>query len=173
MNDDSWNYEYKSKNLSEDSTDSYEENLEDVRKKNLQNILIGQLNTNSSRNKFDLLAERIKGIIDVLVTSQTKLDKSFPVGQFRIPGYASPFLLDRDQHGGGVMVFIREDIPAKFLSADTKPIGDLYIELNFHKRKWLLSCSYNPNKNNIMYHLDALRRNLDLYLSEYKHVVLV
>ena len=53
------------------------------------------------------------------------------------------------------MGFIIEDIPAKFLSADTKPVEDLYVELNFHKRKWLLSCSYNPNKSNIMNHLDA------------------
>ena len=46
-------------------------------------------------------------VIDVLVISESKLDESFPVGQFRIPGYVSPFRLDRDQHGGGIMVFIR------------------------------------------------------------------
>ena len=63
------------------------------------------------------------------------------------------------------MVFIREDVPAKFLSTYTKSITGLYIELNFYKRKWLLSCSYNPNKNNSMRcygEMDALRRNLDL-----------
>ena len=70
----------------------------------------------------------------MLVNSQTKLDESFPVGQFRILRYASPFRLDRDQHGGGIVAFIREDIPTKFLSADTKPIKGLYIELKFHKR---------------------------------------
>ena len=100
----------------------------------------------------------------MLVISETKLDESFPVGQLRIPGYASPFRLDRDQHSGGIMVFITEDIPAKFLSADTKPTEGLYNELNFHKRKCLLSCSCNPNKNNIMNHWDALRRNLNFYI---------
>ena len=59
---------------------------------------------------------------------------------------------------------------AIFEFLDTSP---LYIELNFHKTKWLLSCSYNPNRNNIMNHLDALRRNLDLYSSEYKHIILL
>ena len=115
----------------------------------------------------------MKGIIDVLVISGNKLDESFPVDQFWIPGYTSPFRLDRDQHDGEIMVFSREDVPAKFLSADSKPIEGLYIELNFHKRKWLLSCSYNPNKNNIMNHLDALQRNLDLYSSKYEHVILL
>ena len=50
--------EYKSKNLGEESTDSYEESLKDIHKKNLRNIVIGQLNINSLRNKFDLLAEK-------------------------------------------------------------------------------------------------------------------
>ena len=72
--------EYKSKNLNKDSTDSYEENLKDIRKKNLWNIVIGHFNINSLRNKFDLLVEQIKGIIDVLDISETKLDDSFPLG---------------------------------------------------------------------------------------------
>ena len=114
--------ECKSKNISEDSTDSYKENLKDIRK-NLRDIIIGQLYINSK--KFDLLAKQIKTIINVLVISETKLDESFPVGQFRIPGYASTFRLDRDQQGGEIMVFIKEDIPVKFLSADTKPIESL------------------------------------------------
>ena len=81
-----------------------------------------------------MLTDQIKYIIDVLVISETKLDESFPVGQSRSPGYASPFHLDRNQGGGEIIIFIREDIPTKFLSADTKPIKGLYIELKFHKR---------------------------------------
>ena len=54
------------------------------------------------------------------------------------------------------MVFIKDDIPAKFSSADTKPIEGLYIELNFHKRKWLISCSYMM-RCAICYHLYKLK----------------
>ena len=82
--------EHKSKNLSERSTDSYEENVKDIRKKNLRNIVIGQHNINSLRNKFVLLTEQIRGIIDVLVNSETKLDESIPVGQLQIPRSWSP-----------------------------------------------------------------------------------
>ena len=54
----SWSYdEYKSKNLSEDSTNSYEENSKDIRKKNL---FSGQLYISSLRNKFNLLAKKLK-----------------------------------------------------------------------------------------------------------------
>ena len=64
------------------------------------------------------------------------------------------------------MIFIREDIPVNFLSAKSKPIEGLYIELTFRKENWLLRFSFN-NKNNIMNHLNALRRNLDLYFTQY------
>ena len=110
-------------------------------------VVIGQPNINSLRNKFNLLAEKIKGIINVLAISETKFDESFPVGQFWIPVHVSPFRLDRVHHGGGIMIFSRV-YSSQFFFADTKPIEGLFVELNFHQRKWLLSCSYNPNKNN-------------------------
>ena len=43
-----------------------------------------------------------------MVISEAKLDDSFPESQFKTPGYFSPFRLDRDQNGGGIMVFVRE-----------------------------------------------------------------
>ena len=70
------------------------------------------LNINSIRNKFDLLVDQIKGNVDIMVISETKLDESFPNGWFKIPGYALPYRLDCNQFGGGVMVFIRGDIPS-------------------------------------------------------------
>ena len=47
--------------------------------------------------------------------TETKLDNSFPERQFKIPGYSSAFHLDRDQNGGGIMVFVREDITVNTL----------------------------------------------------------
>ena len=40
--------------------------------------------------------------------SETKLDSSFPNGQFQIHGYSEPYRLDRNGNGGGILVFIRE-----------------------------------------------------------------
>ena len=53
--------EYNSENLIEDSADSFEENLKEISKKILQNIVIGQVSINSLRNKFDLLLNNSKG----------------------------------------------------------------------------------------------------------------
>ena len=55
-------------------------------------------------------------------------------------GFAEPFRLDRNRNGGGVMIYIRDDIPSRLLLKHVFPsdIEGLYIELNFMKCKWLI-----------------------------------
>ena len=98
-----------------------------------------------------------------MVKSETKLDESFSNGQFKIPGYTLPCRLDRNQFGSSIMVFVREDFPSRVLSLN-KSTESLFIELNFRKKKWLLYCTYNPNRKSISSHLDLLRRSLDFIL---------
>ena len=52
---------YKFKKLSEDFTDSYEQNLKDIRKKTIPNIVIGQLNISSLRNDLICMLNKSKG----------------------------------------------------------------------------------------------------------------
>ena len=56
--------------------------IRDVHKRNLKRIIPGHVNINSIRNKFDLLVNQIKGNVDIMVISKTKLDESFSNGQF-------------------------------------------------------------------------------------------
>ena len=105
----------------------------------------------------------IIGNVDVFVISETILDESFPKGQFKIPGYTTPFLVDCDRNGGGIIVFLREDIPVRYLSTEDKPVEAFFFKLNLHKKKLLMSCSFKPHRNNIARHLESLRRSLDLY----------
>ena len=112
------------------------------------------------------------GSVDVLVLSETKIDESFPEDQFKIPGFCTPFRLDRGRFGGGILVYIQENIPAK-LASEAKTIEGIFIELNFRKKKWLLSCSYNPSKSNIISHLEHLRRSSDFFLANYNNFLLM
>ena len=120
--------------------------LKEICIKNLNRTVLAHLNKNSLGNKFDILADQVTGNVDVMVISETKLDDSFPGRQFKIPEYSSPFHLDRDQNCGGILVFVCEDITAKFLSFEDKPIEALSVDLNFRKKKWLLSSSFNSKK---------------------------
>ena len=70
-----------------------------IRKGNLNRLVLAHININSIRNKFDTLVQQITNNIDILMISETKLDNSFPEGQFLIPGYSSPYRFDRNCRG--------------------------------------------------------------------------
>ena len=123
---------------------------------NLQLVyLVDQININSIRDKIELLSEAVFRNIDILMVSETKTDMSFPTSQFIIQGFAAPFRLDRAHTGGGILVYVRDDIPSKLLNISYVPCDTkcLAIEINLRKAKWLLICSYNPHKNNFSNHL--------------------
>ena len=105
--------------------------------------------------------------------SETKIDNSFPKGQFLIKGFREPFRIDRNIHGGGILFYVREDIPVKLLFVEPLPTEYFFVEINLQKRKWLVCCSYNPHKDNISNHLQLIRKKLDLYSSNYESIFLV
>ena len=83
--------------------------------------------------------------------SETKIDASFP---------------DRNAHGGGILLYVREDIPSKLLLVEENLIENLvfFVEINFRNKKtWLLSCSYNPKKTSLSKHIAELSTSLDLF----------
>ena len=69
------------------------------------------------------------------------------------------------------MLFVRQDIPAKLIVSETPPVEGLYVEVKLKKQKWLISCSYNPNKSRIRQHMEALAKNMDLYFSTYEKFI--
>ena len=55
--------------------------------KNPKNLIIGHLNINSLRNKFESIKLIISPKFDILLVSETKLDESLPNNQLSISGY--------------------------------------------------------------------------------------
>ena len=102
--------------------------------------------------------------------SETKVDDPFPHGQFFLDGFGTPFRQDQNGNGGGIMLFIRNDIPAKVVSTDDRPIESFYVELNFRNKKWLLNCSYSPKHSGIESHLDSLSKSIDSLSSKYDNL---
>ena len=139
----------------------------------MNKLIFGHLNINSLRNKFDLFSEQVKGSIDILMVSETKLDDGFPEAQFLIEGFHSPFRFDRNSNGGGIILYVGEDIPTKLLSHDFPGMESFFVEINLHKRKWLINCSNNPHKSNIVNHLNIISRSLDIHSTKYENIVLL
>ena len=101
---------------------------------NLNKLIFAHLNINWIRNKFDSLADISKDNIDILMISEAKVNDCFPDGQFFVDSFGTLFCIDRKRNGGGIMLFIINDIPAKVVSTDDTPIESFYVELNFRKK---------------------------------------
>ena len=84
-------------------------------------LIIGNLNINSFAGKFDKLKLMVQHKVDILVLTETKIDSSFLNQQFHNEGFCFSYRLNRNKHGGGVLVYIREDIPSKILKKTILP----------------------------------------------------
>ena len=96
----------------------------------MNRLIISNLNINSISNKFDQLKLLVRGKVDILVITENKLDSTFPTSQFLIEGYSEPYRFDRNRNGGGVFIYVREDIPRKPLTDHKLPhdIEGIFVE---------------------------------------------
>ena len=75
--------------------------LRNLKLNNANKIVIGHLNINSIRNKFDSFKYLIDENIGIILLSETKLNDTSPVNQFIINGFHAPYRADRTDKGVG------------------------------------------------------------------------
>ena len=80
--------------------------------------MIGQININLIENKFEALVSLIRDKVGIIMIFATKIDDSFPQNQFLMEGYSNNFRVDRSAQGGGILIYIRDDIPSKELKSE-------------------------------------------------------
>ena len=89
-------------------------------------VIVGHMNINSIRNKFDLIAETIANF-DIFLISESKIDSRV-----------------------GLMLYLNETTSCKFLNNHPIVPNAEIICIEFHqfKRKWLLlGCYKSPTQN--------------------------
>ena len=90
--------------------------------------------------------------------------------------FSNPCRLNRNSHGGGILVQVRNNIPSDLVKLDQKfeNFDGFFIELELCKRnKWLLSYSYNPHRGNTKQDLSNISKVLDKLNSKYDNIILV
>ena len=149
--------------------------LENLKEKNSERPVIAHLNINSISSKFEPLTLMIKDSVDFLLVTESKIDDTFPHGQFRIEGFSRPIRLDRNKNGGGMIIFIRDDL----LCWEKTPrvlypeLECTFLELRIRQSKWLLVVGYNPHKEYIGKFLRCISRELDKLLPEYENLFML
>ena len=73
-------------------------------------VVIGHLNIKSLCNNFDSLKRLVKNSLDAFMISVTKLDGTFPVGQFPMDGFVPLYRMQRNTNGGGAALYVKKKI---------------------------------------------------------------
>ena len=135
--------------------------LSKLKRNHPNNIVIGHLNINSIREKFEFLKDIIGTSIDMLLISETKLNNTFPQGQFVINGFRAPFREDRNDKGGGRIIDFCHQIKA------------IVVEINLKKRIWLLIGCYNPHEDMIQDCLNSIENKLNELSIKYENIIIL
>ena len=80
-------------------------------------MIIAQLNISPLLNKFDSLVEMLHNNLGILLIYETKIDSSFLTAQSQMEGYAT-YRLNINANSGGILLYIREDIPFTSVNTD-------------------------------------------------------
>ena len=135
------NVKSKSENESEikdepQKCENFTDFLFSIRKKHSNKIIMAHININSLRNKFDMLTNSLTEYIDILMISETKLDNTFPYALYHLKDYSNPYRLDRNCHGGGILVYLRDNIPSNLvkLNQNFDNFEGFFIELELSKK---------------------------------------
>ena len=65
--------------------------LKQLRNQNSNTTIIGYLDINSKRSKFESLVRFVGNNLDILMALETKIDDTFPASQFLVIGFSKPF----------------------------------------------------------------------------------
>ena len=105
---------------------------------------------NSIRNKFDALCSIFQQKIDILLVSETKIDDTFPLAQFCVEGYSTPYRLDRTSKGGGWLLYVRDDIPSKQIKSkfiENEAFEGFFVGSNLRKKSGFSAALTTQKKN--------------------------
>ena len=110
----------------------------------------------------------VKGKVDIIVITESKLGHTFRDSSFRISGYNKRFRKDRNRNGGGILIFVRDDIPCKELQINFfNEFEVLFVEIKLSHSKWLfVACYHSPSqKDDLVFR--KLSNQIDFYSKTY------
>ena len=124
-----------------------------------QNLNVGHININSiqNENRLDQLQQIMhSGSFSAFAVCETKLSASISDSCISIPGF-SVIRKDRNRHGGGLCLYIRQDICFRRLaSLESKTFEHLCVEVYISGKRILLNACYRPPREDAQSHISFL-----------------
>ena len=83
-----------------------------------------------------MLTNSVSEYIDILMISETKLGDTFPYALYHLKDFSNPYRVDRNSHGGRILVYVRNNIPSNLVKLDQKfgNFEGFFIEFELSKK---------------------------------------
>lgn len=126
-----------------------------------KNISICQINIRGLRSNFSNLLSSVSNLYDIICIQETMLSNKVNIDSLKICGYQTPFRRDRDQNGGGLIVYLSNNIKGKRrLDLESSNSETLWIELKIKGLTLLLCNCYRPPSSGVEF-WDSFQCQLD------------
>ena len=121
------------------------------------------------------LQEVVMQNVDILAIAETKTDESFPIAQFLLVGFYSPYWLNKSPKSSGILVYVKSSIPSRQLNFPNLPykIQAIPFELSLRKKEWLVISIYRPPLESLSCFLDPLTNMIDFFSSSYDNFIVM
>ena len=101
-----------------------------------------------SRSKLKAIQVSLSKVFDIITVSETHLHQGVPDDLFDLQGFHKIIRKDRNGPGGGVAIFIKQNIIYKRLfKYENNNTEAIWVQLNTIEGKVLLCCCYRPPTN--------------------------
>ena len=112
---------------------------------------------------------------DVLVIEETKINSDFKTESFLVNNYQKPMRRDRNEFGGGIMLYARKGVVCNRVpTLETRSLELLCSEMIVNKKKWIVYSIYRPpESNNIDAFFSDLSITLNSALDKYENIIVM
>ncbi len=108
-------------------------------------------NVQSILPKLDLITAELH-IFDILAFTETWLNDRVSNDKLMIPSFFGPERKDRADSHGGVILYIKDNIPfTRRRDLEIQPLENIWVELQLNKKKILLGVFYRPPNSDNAY----------------------
>ena len=125
-------------------TDEVLAKIKDIRIEHRKECVISCLYINSLQNKFNegrlWLATNT---LDILTIQETKINSTSPSSQFHVEGF-NFYRRDRVKGGGGILVYIRDNIAASRKKLRGKCVESMLFDMKIGQRQFAYITAYKP-----------------------------
>ena len=151
-------------------------NLSRKTKYKVKGLSVSHMNVQSLVPCFDEIKIWLKeNSYDIFTLSETWLDSTIHDSEIKIPGYVIE-RTDRNRHGGGVAIYVKEDIHYKRRCdiENINDIGSVWIEIKqIRKKPIIIGSLYCRSQSEVPEFLELLSEMMDDVTNENKETILL